>query len=320
MKAIETRGIKKRYGAHWALSGIDLSIEAGTVYGLLGPNGAGKTTTVGVLTTLLKPDQGQALVMGYDVLKQPDEVRRRISLTGQYASVDEDLTGIENLILIGRLYGFNWKGARARARELLEAFDLASSGNKLVRTYSGGMRRRLDVAAGLVVHSDVVFLDEPTTGLDPRSRNQVWDIVRAIARQGATVLLTTQYMEEADRLAQRLAVIDNGKVIAEGTGQDLKSQVGANLLHIRLYSASDAKKTTTELKRLKLPVHPGSDAFSLTASIEKDAQISRVFHALSSKGVRMSEFSVAQPSMDEVFFALTGHAPEPETVAQGEQK
>ncbi|MEQ8350939.1 MAG: ATP-binding cassette domain-containing protein [Leptospiraceae bacterium] len=320
MKAIETRGIKKRYGAHWALSGIDLSIEAGTVYGLLGPNGAGKTTTVGVLTTLLKPDQGQALVMGYDVLKQPDEVRRRISLTGQYASVDEDLTGIENLILIGRLYGFNWKGARARARELLEAFDLASSGNKLVRTYSGGMRRRLDVAAGLVVHSDVVFLDEPTTGLDPRSRNQVWDIVRAIARQGATVLLTTQYMEEADRLAQRLAVIDNGKVIAEGTGQDLKSQVGANLLHIRLYSASDAKKTTTELKRLKLPVHPGSDAFSLTASIEKDAQISRVFHALSSKGLRMSEFSVAQPSMDEVFFALTGHAPEPETVAQGEQK
>ncbi|MBI38737.1 MAG: daunorubicin/doxorubicin resistance ABC transporter ATP-binding protein DrrA [Leptospiraceae bacterium] len=309
MKAIETEGIKKRYGSNWALSGIDLSIEAGTVYGLLGPNGAGKTTTVGILTTLLKPDGGRAQVMGFDVLSQSDEVRRRISLTGQYASVDEDLTGLENLILIGRLFGFGWKGARLRAEELLEAFDLASSGKNLVRTYSGGMRRRLDVAAGLVVHSDVVFLDEPTTGLDPRSRNQVWDIVRAIAKQGATVLLTTQYMEEADRLAQRLAVIDHGKVIAEGTGRDLKSQVGANLLHIRLYSAADAKRTGTELRKMKLSVNPGSDAFSLTASIEKDDQISRVFHSLTKKGLKMAEFSVAQPSMDEVFFALTGHAP-----------
>ncbi|MCB1139021.1 MAG: ATP-binding cassette domain-containing protein [Leptospiraceae bacterium] len=312
-QAIETYGLKKRYGDHWALKGIDLSVKPGSVYGLLGPNGAGKTTTVGILTTLLKPDEGEARVMGFDVRRQAAEVRSRISLTGQYASVDEDLTGLENLILIGRLYGFSWKAARARARELLEAFDLSSSALKLVRTYSGGMRRRLDVAAGLVVHSDVIFLDEPTTGLDPRSRNQVWEIVRAIAEQGATVLLTTQYMEEADRLAHRLAVIDHGKVIAEGTGRDLKARVGANSLHIRLYSAADAKKAGQELRKQKLAVHTGSDAFSLVATIDRDDRISKVFHALSSKGLRMAEFAVSQPSMDEVFFALTGHPAENET-------
>ncbi|MCB1170398.1 MAG: ATP-binding cassette domain-containing protein [Leptospiraceae bacterium] len=310
--AIETSGLKKRYGDHWALKGIDLAVKPGSVYGLLGPNGAGKTTTVGILTTLLKPDDGEARVMGFDVRSQAAEVRSRISLTGQYASVDEDLTGLENLILIGRLYGFSWKAARARARELLEAFDLTSSALKLVRTFSGGMRRRLDVAAGLVVHSDVIFLDEPTTGLDPRSRNQVWEIVRAIAEQGATVLLTTQYMEEADRLAHRLAVIDHGRVIAEGTGRDLKARVGANSLHIRLYSASDTKKAAAVLKHEKLVVHPGSDAFSLVATIDEDHKISKVFHALSAKGLRMAEFAVSQPSMDEVFFALTGHPAEGE--------
>ena len=307
--AIETEQLTKSYGAHRALRGVDLSIEEGSVYGLLGPNGAGKTTTVGILTPLLKPDTGMARVLGFDVVARAQEVRKRISLTGQYASVDEDLTGIENLILIGRLYGYSWKGARSRAEELLEAFDLARVSGKLVRTYSGGMRRRLDVAAGLVVHSDVIFLDEPTTGLDPRSRNQVWDIIRAIAHQGATVLLTTQYMEEADRLAHRLAVIDHGRVIAEGTGRELKARVGAMALHVRLYTAADAKRATAELMRLKLEVHPGGDAFSLTTSIEKDEQISRIFHALSKRGLKMSEFSVAQPSMDEVFFALTGHAP-----------
>lgn len=305
--AIQATGLKKRYGSFWALKGIDLSIPAGSVYGLLGPNGAGKTTTVGILTTLLRPDEGRALVMGFDVAQQPHEVRSRISLTGQYASVDEDLTGLENLILMARLYGFSWKGARARAEELLSAFDLTSSARKLVRTYSGGMRRRLDVAAGLLVHSDVVFLDEPTTGLDPRSRNQVWEIVRTIAHQGATVLLTTQYMEEADRLADRLAVIDHGRVIAEGTARELKSRVGANSVKIRLYDSSDAKLAFKQLKKLKVLVHEGPDAFSMSASIDSDDQISRLFHALSDKGIRMSEFSVAQPTMDEVFFALTGH-------------
>jgi len=310
--AIETSDLKKIYGSDTrALNGINLQIREGSVYGLLGPNGAGKTTTIGILTTLVRPSSGQARVLGLDVVEQADAVRSRICLTGQHASVDEELTGLENLILVGRLFGLGWKGARRRADELLEAFDLASSSRRLARTYSGGMRRRLDIAAGLVVTPEVVFLDEPTTGLDPRSRNQVWEIVRAIAAQGTTVLLTTQYMDEADRLAERLAVIDHGRLIAEGTASELKASVGKNTLRIRHYSAEDRLKAEKLLKKeLKLEVHAGSDAFTFHATVAKDDQITKSFQLLSRKGFKLAEFSIGQPSMDEVFFALTGHPPE----------
>src|SRR6186997_172491 len=232
--AIETRSLAKAFGTTRALGGIDLTVREGSVYGLLGPNGAGKTTTIRILATLLKPDAGSATVAGLDVVRQPDAVRRKVGLTGQYASVDEDLTGTENLVLVGRLLGLSWSAARRRAAELLEAFGLADAAGRQVRTFSGGMRRRIDIAASLVTTPEVLFLDEPTSGLDPRSRNQEWDLVRQIAAGGTTVLLTTQYLEEADRLAERLAVIDHGRVIAEGTSRDLKASIGSNTLHFHL--------------------------------------------------------------------------------------
>src|SRR5258705_1235928 len=236
--AIETSALIKHFGATRAVDGIDLRVERGAVYGLLGPNGAGKPPPIRVLATLLRPDGGSARVLGLDVAREPDKVREKVSLTGQFASVDEDLTGHEILVLVARLFGYGWKPARTRADELLAAFDLAESAAKQVRTYSGGMRRKLDIAASLVVTPELLFLDEPTTGLDPRSRNQVWDIVRSIAAGGTTVLLTTQYLEEADRLADRLAVIDHGRLIAEGTSRELKSSVGRKTLHLRLEDAT----------------------------------------------------------------------------------
>jgi ABC-2 type transport system ATP-binding protein len=221
--AIETRKLVKNFGATRALNELELSIRGGSVYGLLGPNGAGKTTAIRVLTTLLKPTSGTAMVLGLDVLRDSGSVRQKVSLTGQYASVDEDLTGHENLVLVSRLLGMTWADSRKRASELLAAFGLADAANQQVRTFSGGMRRRIDIAASLVTRPEILFLDEPTTGLDPRSRNQVWDLVRQIAADGTTVLLTTQYLEEADRLAERMAVIDHGRVIAEGTSLELKA-------------------------------------------------------------------------------------------------
>ena len=235
--AIETTALGKSFGATRALNGVDLRIRQGSVYGLLGPNGAGKTTTIRVLATLLRPDSGTATVLGHDVVREAATVRQKVSLTGQYASVDEDLTGHENLVLMGRLLGLAWRAARLRATELLEAFGLADAAARQVQTYSGGMRRRIDIAASLVTIPEILFLDEPTTGLDPRSRNQVWDLVRRIADEGTTVLLTTQNLDEADRLAGRLAVIDHGRVIAEGTSRELKASVGASALHVRLASA-----------------------------------------------------------------------------------
>src|SRR5919109_1260174 len=232
--AIETSGLVKSFGSTRALDGVDLRIRQGSVYGLLGPNGAGKTTTIRILATLLKPDAGTATVLGHDVVRQARIVREKVSLTGQYASVDEDLTGHENLVLMGRLLGLSWREARARAVELLDAFGLDEAAGRQVQTYSGGMRRRIDIAASLVAIPEILFLDEPTTGLDPRSRNQVWELVRRIAGEGTTVLLTTQYLDEADRLAERMAVIDHGRVIAEGTSRDLKASVGSSALHLRL--------------------------------------------------------------------------------------
>ncbi|MBA2496744.1 MAG: ATP-binding cassette domain-containing protein, partial [Acidimicrobiia bacterium] len=248
--AIDATGLVKTFGETCAVDGVDLAVRRGSVYGVLGPNGAGKTTTIRMLATLIRPDGGSARVLGHDIVEEADAVRRLVSLTGQLASVDEDLTGRENLILIGRLLGLKRPEAKARATELLEAFGLAEAAAKLVKHYSGGMRRRLDLAASIVVTPELMFLDEPTTGLDPRSRNQVWGIIRALVAEGTTILLCTQYLEEADQLADGIAVIDHGKVIAEGTPGQLKASVGSGALHVRLLDPEQRPQAEQVLDRL----------------------------------------------------------------------
>ncbi|GAA3226234.1 ATP-binding cassette domain-containing protein [Streptomyces sp. XM83C] len=312
--AIETAGLVKTFGATRAVDGVDLAVPAGTVYGVLGPNGAGKTTTVKMLATLLRPDGGQAHVFGRDVVHEADEVRGRVSLTGQYASVDEDLTGMENMILLGRLLGHSKKGARARGERLLEAFGLSDAAGRQVKHYSGGMRRRLDIAASILNTPDLLFLDEPTTGLDPRSRNQVWDIVRAVVAQGTTVLLTTQYLDEADQLASRIAVIDRGKVIAEGTKGELKASVGAGSVHLRLRDPAQRPLAADVLRRvLGASVQEEPDPVAVTARLGAAGaegaagQAARALSELAVAGVTVDNFALGQPSLDEVFLALTGH-------------
>jgi ABC-2 type transport system ATP-binding protein len=293
-------------------------VPRGSVYGLLGPNGAGKTTAVRVLATLLRPDEGQARVFGHDVRREPDAVRSRVSLTGQYASVDEDLTGTENLVLLGRLIGYGRRAARERSARLLEAFGLSDASDRQVKNYSGGMRRRIDIAASILNTPDLLFLDEPTTGLDPRSRNHVWDIIRVVVAQGTTVLLTTQYLEEADRLAGRIAVIDHGKVIAEGTPGELKSSVGAGSVHLRLRDAGQREDARRLLGRvLDAPVSVDADPVALTARLEGEGsergaaeQASRALAELAAAGIVVDDFSLGQPSLDEVFLTLTGHPAE----------
>ena len=309
--AIETNGLVKAFGDTRALNGVDLRIRKGSVFGLLGPNGAGKTTTIRILATLLKPDAGTATVLGHDVVRQAATVRQKVSLTGQYASVDEDLNGLENLILMARLLGLSWRDARRRASELLEAFGLAEAAGRQVMTYSGGMRRRIDIAASLVAIPEILFLDEPTTGLDPRSRNQAWDLVRRIADEGTTVLLTTQYLDEADRLAERMAVVDHGRVIAEGTSRELKQSVGSGALHVRLASADQRERAQALVSRvLGDGLVPGSDPMSVTARLTNPAQAAAVLTALTQDSVEVAEFSVGNPTLDEVFFALTGRPAE----------
>ncbi|MEU7470422.1 ATP-binding cassette domain-containing protein [Streptomyces sp. NPDC044984] len=312
--AIETAGLVKTFGETRAVDGVDLAVPAGTVYGVLGPNGAGKTTTVKMLATLLRPDGGEAHVFGHDIVREADEVRGRVSLTGQYASVDEDLTGTENLVLLGRLLGHRKPAARTRAAQLLEAFGLTDAAGKQVKHYSGGMRRRIDIAASILNTPDLLFLDEPTTGLDPRSRNQVWDIVRAVVAQGTTVLLTTQYLDEADQLASRIAVIDRGKVIAEGTKGELKASVGAGSVHLRLRDPEQRPLAADLLRRaLDARVQPEPDPVALTARLAAAShdtaaeQAARALSELARAGVTVDNFSLGQPSLDEVFLALTGH-------------
>jgi ABC-2 type transport system ATP-binding protein len=313
--AIETSGLVKVFGKTRAVDGVDLAIPAGSVYGFLGPNGAGKTTAVKVLATLLRPDGGEARVFGHDVVREADAVRARVSLTGQYASVDEDLTGTENLVLIGRLLGHRKPAARERSAQLLEAFGLTDAADKQVKNYSGGMRRRIDIAASILKTPDVLFLDEPTTGLDPRSRNQVWDIVRIIVAQGTTVLLTTQYLDEADQLASRIAVIDHGKVIAEGTPGQLKASVGAGSIRVRLREAAQrpsAQQVLTTALGLVVTLEPDPVALCAQLSGEDSSrqateQASRALAELAASGITVDNFALGQPTLDEVFLALTDH-------------
>ncbi|MCT2588074.1 ATP-binding cassette domain-containing protein [Actinophytocola gossypii] len=321
--AIETAGLVKTFGDNRAVDGIDLTVPAGSVYGVLGPNGAGKTTAVKMLATLLRPDGGEARVFGHDVVREADAVRAKVSLTGQYASVDEDLTGSENLVLIGRLLGHGKPAARDRASQLLAAFGLSDAADRQVKNYSGGMRRRIDIAASILKTPDVLFLDEPTTGLDPRSRNQVWDIVRIIVAQGTTVLLTTQYLDEADQLASRIAVIDHGKVIAEGTPGELKASVGAGSIHVRLRDAAQRESALRVLSGvLGAGVHLDADPVALTAQLSGDdsdreaaEQASRALAELAGAGIVVDNFALGQPTLDEVFLALTDHPATTEEVA-----
>jgi ABC-2 type transport system ATP-binding protein len=311
--AIETDGLVKTFGDNRAVDGVDLVVPSGTVYGLLGPNGAGKTTVVRMLATLLRPDAGQARVFGHDVRREPDAVRARVSLTGQYASVDEDLTGTENLVLLARLLGYRKPAARDRAAQLLAAFGLTDAAERQVKKYSGGMRRRIDIAASILNTPDLLFLDEPTTGLDPRSRNQVWDIIRVVVAHGTTVLLTTQYLDEADRLAGRIAVIDHGRVIAEGTPGQLKASIGAGTVHVRLRDPAQRPAAEQVLAAaLGTTVQAEADPVALTARAsgagsDRGAaeQASQALAALAGAGIVVDDFSLGQPSLDEVFLALT---------------
>jgi ABC-2 type transport system ATP-binding protein len=309
--AIEASGLEKSFGDTQAVSGVDLAVSRGSVYGMLGPNGAGKTTTIRMLATLLRPDGGEARVLGRDIVAEADDVRARVSLTGQLASVDEDLTGRENLILIGRLLGLKRAAAKERADELLDAFGLAEASGRLVKNFSGGMRRRLDIAASIVVTPELMFLDEPTTGLDPRSRNQVWDIIRQFAAQGTTILLCTQYLDEADQLADGIAVIDHGKVIAEGTPAQLKVSVGGSKLHIRLLESEQRDEAAGILSRvLGAECHLESDPTSVSTSCADPDRAAEAVGELTRAGIGVANFSLGQPSLDEVFLALTGRPAE----------
>ncbi|MFI0721861.1 ATP-binding cassette domain-containing protein [Streptomyces sp. NPDC021224] len=328
--AVEARGMAKAYGEKRALDGIDLTIPRGQVFGFLGPNGAGKTTTIRILATLIKPTGGTAKVLGHDVLTEADAIRARVSLTGQYASLDEDLTGYENLIFLGRLQGLPRPACRDRADALLAAFDLSDAAGRPVSGYSGGMRRRLDIAASLIVTPDLLFLDEPTTGLDPRSRNQVWELVRRVAAAGTTVLLTTQYLEEADQLAEQIAVIDNGRIVAEGTSSQLKSRVGSGTLHVRLLDEEQRDRARQILgESLDGKVELDADPFALsvllgtagadTGGRDVSRLVGRTMTRLADAGVGVADLSLGQPSLDEAFLALTGHRTAPATTDHEDQ-
>ena len=303
---IEARGLTKRYGPVVALAGIDLEVPAGSILGVLGPNGAGKTTAVRILTTLALPDEGHAQVAGFDVTAQAAEVRKHIGVTAQDATLDELLTGRQNLVMVGELSGLRRSQAKARAAELLERFDLADAANRVLKTYSGGMRRRLDLAAGLTTRPPVLFLDEPTTGLDPTSRVNVWGLIRDLVSDGLTLLLTTQYLDEADYLADRIVVIDHGRVIAEGSSQELKAATGGATLEVTL-TTPQAEAVDALSRFVAGPVHPSHDGRRLRAPVRSASGLATtVVRALDEAGVLVDDVEVHQPSLDDVFFALTG--------------
>jgi oleandomycin transport system ATP-binding protein len=305
---IEAEGLTKRFGSTQALAGVDFAAPAGQVLALLGPNGAGKTTAVRILATLLRPDGGRARIAGYDVVDQATEVRQLIALTGQFASVDDELTGTENLIMIGRLLGLSRLTARGRASEMIERFDLADAARRAVKTYSGGMRRRLDLAASLLGDPEVLFLDEPTTGLDPRARNQVWETIRRVVADGATVLLTTQYLDEADELADQIVVIDHGLVVADGTPAELKARTGGQTLVVRAADRAHAEPVAAvvaEITGVRPDVH--RDTGLVLAAAGDPAMLSALVRRLDDIGIVAAELGLRLPSLDEVFLTLTGH-------------
>lgn len=306
--AVTVRGLVKHFGDVRAVDGIDLDVPRGVIFAILGPNGAGKTTLMRMLATLSTPDAGSATVMGHDLVAEPHKVRASIAMTGQFASLDEDLTGRENLLLLARLWGFRGRDAKKRADDLLAAFDLADAANKQVKAYSGGMRRRLDIAASLIVTPGVLFLDEPTTGLDPNARQDVWRMIRALALSGVTILLTTQYLEEADQLAARIVVIDKGRKIAEGTSRELKAATGSGFLHVALADPAhldEARKLLEALLGAAAQLSPEGSQLSIMAGTPEAAH--EAISALLAKGMALTDFSMGSPSLEEVFFALTGN-------------
>jgi ABC-2 type transport system ATP-binding protein len=305
--AIVTKGIKKSFGKVRVLEGIDLNVQRGSILALLGPNGAGKTTTIRILSTLLPFDEGKATVNGYDVLQGAQGVRRSIGLTGQFAAVDEYLTGYENLEMMGRLYRLSKNDARTRSIELLKQFDLEEPGKRPVRTYSGGMKRRLDLAMSLIANPPIIFLDEPTTGLDPRSRLTMWEIIKTLARGGTTILLTTQYMDEADQLADRIVVLDGGKIIAEGTADTLKAKVGSDRLEITIDKSSDFEKARAAVDSKTLKADPERRTLSI-ASKGGVKKMTETLQQLESTNVKIEGISLHRPTLDDVFLTLTGHA------------
>jgi daunorubicin resistance ABC transporter ATP-binding subunit len=316
--AVEAHAVVKRFGETTALRGVDLEVDRGTVLGLLGPNGAGKTTMVRVLATLLAPDGGRASVLGHDVAREPQRVRELIALTGQFAAVDEILTGRENLRMFGRLFRLGRREAERRAADLLERFDLADAADRSARTYSGGMRRRLDLASSLLTRPPVLFLDEPTTGLDPRSRNQIWEVVRELVRAGTTLLLTTQYLEEADQLADRIAVIDHGRVIAQGTGDELKDSVGGQMIEVTVADPADRDRAAQALHSLGCGEPQPTELdrqLTLPAAHDGVAMLSEASRVLRGAGVAVSDLALRRPTLDDVFLTLTGHPPEDEASA-----
>ncbi|MGA9858624.1 MAG: ATP-binding cassette domain-containing protein [Solirubrobacteraceae bacterium] len=308
--AIVVRGVVKHYGQVRALDGVDLDVATGTVVGLLGPNGAGKTTLVRVLATLLTPDAGTASVVGLDVVKDAAALRHRIGLAGQYAAVDENLTGLENLTMVGRLYGASRAEAKRRGSELLERFDLTDAGKRTTSTYSGGMRRRLDLAAALVAKPPVLFLDEPTTGLDPRSRIGLWETIEALVAEGTTVLLTTQYLDEADRLADSITVIDHGRVIASGTSDELKDRVGGERLEVVLEEESDLERAAQALAPMSAEA-PTTEGRTVSAPVRvRSGAIAEAVRQLTEAGIGVDDITLRRPTLDDVFLSLTGHAAE----------
>jgi ABC-2 type transport system ATP-binding protein len=318
--AIEIEGLRKSYKDVEALCGIDLEVESGTVLGLLGPNGAGKTTAVRILATLLPPSGGSARVVGLDVVKQAAELRSKIGLAGQYAAVDENLTGFENLEMVGRLYHLGRQASKERATLLLERFELEDAGDRLVKTYSGGMRRRLDLAAALVARPPVLFLDEPTTGLDPRSRLALWEVIEARVAQGSTVLLTTQYLDEADRLADRIAVIDHGSLIAQGSSDELKDQVGGERLELKLVDTSETEQAIAALAEIAAERPAVEDGIVRVVPRETRGAIAEAVRRLDGAEVEIDDISIRRPTLDDVFLTLTGRPPEPDSEPESEEQ
>jgi ABC-2 type transport system ATP-binding protein len=322
-ETIVTKGLVKRYGKVTALDGLDLAVPQGSVLGLLGPNGAGKTTAVRILTTLLDPDEGEAIVAGLDVTAEPDRVRERIGLSGQTAAVDEHLTGFENLDMVGRLYHLGKQRSRTRARELLDRFDLEDAANRPAKTYSGGMRRRLDLAAALVAEPEVLFLDEPTTGLDPRSRTQMWETIQELARGGSTVLLTTQYMEEADRLADDIVVIDRGRKIAQGTPDQLKAEIGGERVEIVVEHADDVPAAHAVLVDFcggEEEIQLDEQTRRITAAVTGGVPVLKaVLQRLGEREIKAADIGLRRPTLDDVFLSLTGHVAEEVAEPDGEK-